>query len=423
MEGISDQLNASATSETTQTYRQRHHSPTLILKQGEYDEDDYDGQMMSGDPFDNYQKARMNFVQTVADLSSRSQNIEYLENAGALELLRPLLSDVVPPIQQTAAVALGRMANYDGKIAQAIVRKDILPQLLQSINKQNKFYKKAALFVLRAISKHSPEMAQVTVQSGGLEAMVVCLEDFDPGVKEAAAWALGYVGRHNRNLGQARQVLAALASIAKHSVELAESVVEAEIFPDVLIHLAHPDDLVKRNAATIVREGVIQLAIVLDEETEDHVLAANVWALGQIGKHSPEHAKSLAMSNIFDKIIELYSSNTCSEDLKQKCMLTLKMALQKCLYLGALEPLLDKAPPNVMKYVVGQFSKILPNDPKARRLFVTSGGLQKLQEIRAEPGTTLMEYITIINCCFPEELVRYKMNTSFKKKYKRMGYC
>lgn len=50
--------------------------------------------------------------------------------------------------------------------------------------------------------------------------------------------------------------------------------------------------------------------------------------------------------------------------------------------------------------------QILPNDAKARRLFVTSGGLKKIQEIQAEPGTTLSEYITIINCCFPEEIVR-----------------
>lgn len=50
--------------------------------------------------------------------------------------------------------------------------------------------------------------------------------------------------------------------------------------------------------------------------------------------------------------------------------------------------------------------QILPNDAKARRLFVTSGGLKKVQEIQAEPGTTLSEYITIINCCFPEEIVR-----------------
>ena len=31
-------------------------------------------------------------------------------------------------------------------------------------------------------------------------------------------------------------------------------VVEAKIFPDVLLHLAHPDDDVKRNAANLVKE-------------------------------------------------------------------------------------------------------------------------------------------------------------------------
>ncbi|PSN40309.1 hypothetical protein C0J52_18618 [Blattella germanica] len=46
---IRDQLNARATSETTRTYRQRHHSHPLSYQQGEYDEDDHDGQMMSGD--------------------------------------------------------------------------------------------------------------------------------------------------------------------------------------------------------------------------------------------------------------------------------------------------------------------------------------------------------------------------------------
>ena len=85
----------------------------------------------------------------------------------------------------------------------------------------------------------------------------------------------------------------------------------------------------------------------------------------------------------------------------------LKNILQKCIHLPALEPLLHDAPPNILKHVVGQFSKVLPHDPHARRLFVTSGGLKKVQEIKAEPGSALHEYINIINNCFPEEIVRY----------------
>lgn len=37
---------------------------------------------------------------------------------------------------------------------------------------------------------------------------------------------------------------------------------------------------------------------------------------------------------------------------------------------------------------------------------MTSGGLKKVQEINAEPGSQLAEYINTINNCFPEEIVK-----------------
>ena len=56
---------------------------------------------------------------------------------GAMVLLRPLLLDVVPNIQQTAALALGRLANYNEDLAEAVVKGDILPQLVYSLAEQN----------------------------------------------------------------------------------------------------------------------------------------------------------------------------------------------------------------------------------------------------------------------------------------------
>ena len=50
-------------------------------------------------PFEAYQKARVTFVQTVAELAQRPQNIEALHSAGVMALLRPLLLDNVPSIQ------------------------------------------------------------------------------------------------------------------------------------------------------------------------------------------------------------------------------------------------------------------------------------------------------------------------------------
>lgn len=98
--------------------------------------------------------------------------------------------------------------------------------------------------------------------------------------------------------------------------------------------------------------------------------------------------------------------SSCCDHFVLQAKKALKNILQKCVHLPALEPLLHDAPPNILKHVVGQFSKVLPHDAKARRLFVTSGGLKKIQEIKAEPGTALAEHINGINNCYPEEIVK-----------------
>lgn len=88
-------------------------------------------------PFEQYQKARVTFVQTIAELANRPQNIEALQSAGVMSLLRPLLLDNVPSISQSAALALGRLANMNEELAESVVNNEILPQLVMSLNEQN----------------------------------------------------------------------------------------------------------------------------------------------------------------------------------------------------------------------------------------------------------------------------------------------
>ena len=58
-----------------------------------------------------------------------------------------------------------------------------------------------------------------------------------------------------------RQVCSCLAQIAKHSVDLAEVVVEAEIFPKILTCLGDVDTYVRKNAAArkaFMQTGLLQ---------------------------------------------------------------------------------------------------------------------------------------------------------------------
>merc|ERR1711879_748482 len=159
--------------------------------------------------------------------------------------------------------------------------------------------------------------------------------------------------------------------------------------------------------AVIVSRAVNQLAIALAEEKEDHVKAAAAWSLGQVGRHSPEHSKAVAVANVLPRLLHLYLNENSSDDLQMKSKKSLKNILQKCTHLPALEPLLHDAPPDILKHVIAQYSKVLPHDAKARRLFTTSGGLKKVQEMTAEEGSELDHHIHAVRRCFPEEILKY----------------
>ena len=131
------------------------------------------------------------------------------------------------------------------------------------------------------------------------------------------------------------------------------------------------------------------------------------WSLGQIGRHSPDHAKALADANVLPKLLAVLLHDSSSEDLKTKAKRALKSVIQKCVHLPALEPLLHDAPENILKYAVHQFAKVLPHDVAARRSFVTSGGLQKVLELQPEPGSKLADFVNAIKEVYPPEIVDY----------------
>ena len=62
--------------------------------------------------FEEFEKAKVKFTQQLADFASKSQNIDHLYSLGALKQLRSLLLDPAESIKNSAALALGRIANY-----------------------------------------------------------------------------------------------------------------------------------------------------------------------------------------------------------------------------------------------------------------------------------------------------------------------
>ena len=54
--------------------------------------------------------------------------------------------------------------------------------------------------------------------------------------------------------------------------------------------------------AVVVSKGIPPLINAVVTEPEDHIKSASAWSLGQIGRHSPDHAKALADANALPKL-------------------------------------------------------------------------------------------------------------------------
>jgi len=123
--------------------------------------------------------------------------------------------------------------------------------------------------LIREIAKHTPELCQLIMNAGGVAAVVDYIGDTKGNVRLPGVIISSFPGRTSLS------GIMMLGYVAAHSETLA--------------------------MAVIVSKGVSQLAIILSDEQEDHIKAATVWALGQIGRHTPEHAKAIAVSNVLPK--------------------------------------------------------------------------------------------------------------------------
>jgi hypothetical protein len=71
------------------------------------------------------------------------------------------------------------------------------------------------------------------------------------------------------------------------------------------------------------------LVAAVAQEPEDHVRAATAWALGQLGRHTPDHAKAVADTGVLSTLVALESSSASSEDLATKARRSLKSVVSK----------------------------------------------------------------------------------------------
>ena len=73
--------------------------------------------------------------------------------------------------------------------------------------------------------------------------------------------------------------------------------------------------------------------------------SATAWALGQLGRHTPDHAKAVADTGVLPLLVTLENDTHSTEDLKGKCRKALKAIVAKLTFMPALDALVHRSGP------------------------------------------------------------------------------
>ncbi|KAL8430361.1 hypothetical protein Efla_001126 [Eimeria flavescens] len=242
----------------------------------------------------------------------------------------------------------------------AIVEAEALPKVLHCLKDPDDLVRRSAATCIREVVKHTPQLATFAANAGAIAALINLIQESTGPTRVAGILALGYIGAFTETLA----------------------------------------------LAVIVQKGIPPLKEALQTEQEDHAKAAAAWALGQLGRHTPDHAAAVAEADVLRLLMAMLMASGSSEDLK--CKAKRASVVQICTHLEALEPLLSNAPPSILKCIVQQFAKVLPNDPKARRTFVQTGALETLLKIReTDAAADVLDSIQSVCTLYPQEVVNY----------------
>ena len=478
--------------------------------------------------FEAYKKARRDFVTMVSQAATKPDNVQALIELNVLSLLRPLLLDNVPTIQETAALAISRLANVSEQNSEKIISTGMMHEIVDGLSSTDERYQKNLCTVIKSVAKHTPKLATQVVEDGCLKPLIQCfrndsstqvseaaasairaisshqaslaeevvnagvlpplirtLERNDVNLRKTAVAAIGTIASHDPQLAQSvidagaiasiaplltqtdprlrQQTCLALSGIATHSVDTAELVIEADTLHRTLDCLIDQDPKLRKSAAVLIYNivkhtqelsqqvvnagGCQALCDYLKDGKSDPIPAIKAIGciasfspslatsmleskaarvclgvfvssrnvdckveaaktVGMLGKHNAKTSAALSSMNALSLLLQGFEDPDGNEELRKATKVSMKLIIENCEELNALEPLITTCQGSVLRKVLARISTLLSKNPKIRAPFVQSGGFKSVQLLQNRDDAKLKPLINAINDCYPDQAVR-----------------
>ena len=222
--------------------------------------------------------------------------------------------------------------------------------------------RECAAAMLREIACKTADLAEKVAADGGIAGLVQCLA-YDRGDKRSmfAAQTLGYIADFKPSL-----------AMAVVGVDRGRCLVEA-----------------------------------LDHAPDADSATAAAWAIGCVARHGREGAAQLAKAGALKSLTDAYAAamhagggGAMNEALADRCKASVKSVIKNGGALGLLEGMVnERTPPGILRHVLAEFAAKLMDDVKAKRSFVTSGALMRLQAVIKKHDSAVAEVAAALEAC------------------------
>jgi len=331
-----------------------------------------------------------------------------------LQLLVALLSVPGSPhtLLRSLVLSLSHVAAGGPKLAEALLRHKVLEPFTAMVRGANTppDIKAAALNALAQICSHHEELANSVANQGVLGTAVQLLTDkMNQGIRHNAAALLLQAVQKTPDLAEVVTKAGAPGCLTKYmGLEAGSSVglvAGAMIVGSMCTYKAAV-------AKAVVDAGTGAPVIEALKHGDDQVAGVAAWAVEQMAQHMEATGGPLIEAGALTQLVELYkrADPARQPELFRKAKAAVKAVLRSAATAPSLEAFVDASlPPPLLKHLLRRLEVLLARSPKGRQSFVTSGALQRLQQL-APPGELeprAEEVRAAINSLFPEDVVKY----------------
>ena len=262
-----------------------------------------------------------------------------------------------------AFASLTRMAQNGEDMAAMVAETGAVMDAVAAVtDESDASARECAAAMLREIACKTADLAEKVAADGGIAGLVQCLA-YDRGDKRSmfAAQTLGYIADFKPSL-----------AMAVVGVDRGRCLVEA-----------------------------------LDHAPDADSATAAAWAIGCVARHGREGAAQLAKAGALKSLTDAYAAamnagggGATNEALADRCKASVKSVIKNGGALGLLEGMVnERTPPGILRHVLAEFAAKLMDDVKAKRSFVTSGALMRLQAVIKKHDSAVAEAAAALEAC------------------------